>query len=258
MRNEILRGRQSEQYGKKHPSRTDGIQLKSFIPLRDLGLYRSQSAPPLERVSRHAPDGLPHDSKWISDLDDQTGIPKGLKASMEFLSGLSLDKIRVHYNSLQPVQLGTRAFTEGNHIYVSPGEERCLPHELGHAIQQMQGRAKPTSSGEIKMNADRALEREAHQMGKLALELSNYPMPVLLFVRDFTRSAQYYKEMSRPDQLNTAPKDVIQKYTIESGEFENRASQAAKDLKVVRDNLARNAKCAIDRYDNDPYTSRLD
>jgi len=96
-------------------------------------------------------------------------MPDALKAGVESLSGYSLDNVRVHYNSSKPAQLQALAYTQGTDIHVAPREEEHLPHEAWHAVQQMQGRVKPTLQMKgIQINADQGLEREADVMGKKA------------------------------------------------------------------------------------------
>lgn len=73
-----------------------------------------------------------------------TGIPTQMKLDFERRSGLPFDDVRVHYNSEKPAQLGALAYTRGTQIHVGPGQERHLPHELGHVIQQKLGVARPT------------------------------------------------------------------------------------------------------------------
>jgi Domain of unknown function (DUF4157) len=75
---------------------------------------------------------------------NRTGLPDRLKAGVENLSGLSLDRVTVHYDSDKPAQLQARAYAQGNEIHVAPGEEKHLPHEAWHVVQQTQGRVKPT------------------------------------------------------------------------------------------------------------------
>jgi hypothetical protein len=100
---------------------------------------------------------------------NRTGLPDGLKAGIESLSGLSLDHVDVHYNSSEPAKLGALAYTRGGDIYVAPGEERQLPHEAWHAVQQADGRVKSsrTEVG-IPVNDDAVFEREADAMGEQA------------------------------------------------------------------------------------------
>lgn len=99
---------------------------------------------------------------------NRTGIPMQMKQNCEKLSGLSFDDVRVHYHSEKPLQLAALAYTKGNDVYLGPGQEKYLGHELGHVIQQKQGRVKPT--GMLKMQAindDRRLEAEADRIGQV-------------------------------------------------------------------------------------------
>jgi hypothetical protein len=97
------------------------------------------------------------------------GLPKRLKAGAEALSGLALDDVEVHYNSAKPAALNALAYTQGSDIHVAPGQEHHLPHELWHAVQQKQGRVKPTLQRKgIGINDDEGLEREADAMGARA------------------------------------------------------------------------------------------
>lgn len=100
-----------------------------------------------------------------------TGLPDGLKAGIEALSGMSLDSVKVHYNSSRPARLNARAFAAGREIHVAPGQERHLPHEAWHVVQQAEGRVAPTiqKKGEVPINDDGGLEQEADLMGKKAL-----------------------------------------------------------------------------------------
>lgn len=96
-----------------------------------------------------------------------TGIPDKMKAQFENLSGFSFDDVRVHYNSDKPVQLQALAYTQGNQVYVGSGQERHLPHELGHVVQQKQGRVYPTSAiGSVQINDNPKLEEEADNFGE--------------------------------------------------------------------------------------------
>ena len=107
---------------------------------------------------------------------NQTGLPNNLKAGIENLSGLSMDDVKVHYNSSKPAQLNALAYTQGTDIHVAPGQERHLPHECWHVVQQKQGRVKPTMQKKgklnMKINNDVELEKEADAMGKKALKIS--------------------------------------------------------------------------------------
>lgn len=93
---------------------------------------------------------------------NRTGIPDSLLQRAEVKSGLSFEDVRVHYNSPMPAEVGALAYTQGNHIYVAPGQERYLPHELGHVVQQKEGRVVSTGQQNgFNINDDQMLEREA-------------------------------------------------------------------------------------------------
>lgn len=72
------------------------------------------------------------------------GIPTQMKLDFERRSGLSFDDVQEHYNSDKPARLGALAYTQGSQVYMGRGQERYLPHELGHVIQQKQGLVHPT------------------------------------------------------------------------------------------------------------------
>ena len=57
---------------------------------------------------------------------NNTGLPDQLKSGIESLSGLSMDEVRVHYNSAQPAQLNALAYAQGSDIHLAPGQERHL------------------------------------------------------------------------------------------------------------------------------------
>jgi len=102
---------------------------------------------------------------------NQTGLPDNLKSGMEDLSGMRLDHVRVHYNSSKPAAVQAHAYAQGSEIHLGPGQEKHLPHELGHVVQQAQGRVKPTTNvNGVAVNDSEGLEREATSMGKSALQ----------------------------------------------------------------------------------------
>jgi hypothetical protein len=110
-------------------------------------------------------------SSLVQRQRNDTGLPDELKSGIETLSGVSLDAVRVHYDSAQPAQLNALAYAQGSDIHVGPGQEGHLPHEAWHVVQQAQGRVRPTTQLQdgVSINDDEALEREADAMGDKAL-----------------------------------------------------------------------------------------
>jgi len=103
---------------------------------------------------------------------NKTGLPDSLKSGIEQLSGHAMDDVRVHYNSSKPAQLNAHAFAQGNQIHLGTGQEKHLPHEAWHVVQQKQTRVRPTMQmkGDTAINDHPALEREADEMGAKAIQ----------------------------------------------------------------------------------------
>jgi len=125
-------------------------QLQAF----DKGLNKTTNSPRTEPIQRN-----------------NTGIPDHLKSGMENVSGMSLDQVKVHYNSSKPASVQAHAYAQGNQVHMASGQEKHLPHELGHVVQQAQGRVKPTTQiNGANINDDKKLEKEADMLGKKALQ----------------------------------------------------------------------------------------
>ncbi|WP_294962456.1 DUF4157 domain-containing protein [uncultured Flavobacterium sp.] len=110
----------------------------------------------------------------IQKKENSTGLPDNLKSGIENLSGYSMDDVKVHYNSDKPAQLQAHAYAQGTDIHIASGQEKHLPHEAWHVVQQKQGRVQPTlqMKGNVNVNDDTGLENEADVMGQNALNLS--------------------------------------------------------------------------------------
>jgi hypothetical protein len=113
----------------------------------------------------------------IQRQENKTGLPDQLKTGMESISGLSLSDVKVHRNSDKPAQLQAHAYAQGTDIHLGPGQEKHLPHELGHVVQQKEGRVKPTVQlkGNVNVNDDAGLEKEADVLGAKAMQLKAMP-----------------------------------------------------------------------------------
>ncbi|WP_427873991.1 eCIS core domain-containing protein [Flavobacterium sp. MMS24-S5] len=125
------------------------------------------------------------DNRPVSVLQkkvNNTGLPDNLKSGIENLSGHSMDDVKVHYNSDKPAQLNAHAYAQGSDIHLASGQEKHLPHEAWHVVQQKQGRVKPTiqMKGKVNVNDDKGLEKEADVMGAKALQRKQMPSPFLL------------------------------------------------------------------------------
>jgi|GEM_PF-5717327 len=103
---------------------------------------------------------------------NRTGLPDQLKSGIENLSGHSMDDVKVHYHSNKPAQVNAHAYAQGTDIHLAAGQDKHLPHEAWHVVQQKQGRVQPTMqlSGKVAVNDDQGLETEADVMGTKALQ----------------------------------------------------------------------------------------
>ncbi|RZN84044.1 MAG: DUF4157 domain-containing protein [Winogradskyella sp.] len=116
------------------------------------------------------------DNRTVTQKKNNTGLPNNLKNGIENLSGIDMSDTKVHYNSSKPAQLNAHAYAQGTDIHLASGQEKHLPHEAWHVVQQKQGRVKPTMQmkGKVNINDDEGLEKEADVMGTKALQSGRY------------------------------------------------------------------------------------
>jgi Domain of unknown function (DUF4157) len=133
---------------------------KSAIQKRATGIGYAVAQQPTESIE--ASPGI-----------DGSGLPDSLRSGIENLSGVALDNVKVYYNSAKPAQVQAHAYAQGSEIHLAPGQERHLPHETWHVVQQKQGRVRPTlqMKGEVDINDDAGLEAEADLMGARTLQM---------------------------------------------------------------------------------------
>ena len=160
-------------------------QLRSFQDMADNSSRRNPTVQ-LQTMADYSPrtnqtiqlesmseNNSAEQSQPTQTQENNTGLPDNLKSGMESLSGMSLGDVKVHRNSDKPAQLQAHAYAQGSDIHLAPGQEQHLPHELGHVVQQKQGRVKPTKQmkGKVAVNDDAGLESEATVMGAKALSI---------------------------------------------------------------------------------------
>jgi hypothetical protein len=122
---------------------------------------------PLQGKIIQRAEGSVEDAARASSGDSD--LPAQLRAGIEGLSGQSMAGVKVHRNSDAPAQVGAHAFAQGREIHLAPGQDKHLPHEAWHVVQQAQGRVRPTTQvNGAAVNDNPALEAEADQMGAKA------------------------------------------------------------------------------------------
>ena len=152
----------------------EGFQMKTAQLQSDEeeDTLQGKFEPTVQRVEDDA-EGVQMKSDTVcQQKPNNTGLPDNLKAGVESLSGFSMDDVKVHYNSSQPATVQALAYTQGTDIHVAPGQERHLPHEAWHVVQQLAGRVEPTTEvGGMPVNDNIDLEHEADVMGARANSL---------------------------------------------------------------------------------------
>lgn len=125
--------------------------------------------------------------KYLSS-PHSSALPPRLRRGMEKLTGLNLANVRVHYNSPKPALVQAHAYAQGRDIYLSPGQEKHLPHELGHIAQQALGMVQPTTEvNGVAVNDDPKLEQQATDWGEMAVNLGRTDMAGQTIRQEFVR-----------------------------------------------------------------------
>lgn len=146
-------------------------QLKSFQGIAQNSLRVEKNAQFQAAVNQN----IAGQQQLIQKKQNKTGLPDNLKSGIEHLSNIALDDVQVHRNSNKPAQLRAHAFTQGTDIHLSPGQEKHLPHEAWHVVQQKQQRVKPPLQlkRSVPVNDEQNLENEADSMGAKALQANS-------------------------------------------------------------------------------------
>lgn len=158
--------------GQKPPIQAKQRPVNKSTPApRTIDPLKVVSNPELETHEHKMADTYGMDAP-VQQKPNNTGLPDHLKAGIENLSGYSMDDVKVHYNSDKPAHLQAHAYAQGTNIHIASGQEKHLPHEAWHVVQQKQGRVQPTMQmkGGVNVNDDGGLEKEADVMGAKALQ----------------------------------------------------------------------------------------
>jgi hypothetical protein len=153
----------------------------------------------------------------IQKKENNIGLPDNLKSGIENLSGYSMDDVKVHYNSDKPAQLQAHAYAQGTDIHLASGQEKHLPHEAWHVVQQKQGRVKPTTQlkGKVAINDDTGLEKEADVMGAKALSLGNNTTTLQAYKLGFKTNTTTVQLERKYDETLTSEKVILMEWLVD-------------------------------------------
>ena len=165
---------------------------------------------------------------------NKTGLPDNLKSGIENLSGYSMDDVRVHYNSDKPAQLQAHAYAQGTDIHIASGQEKYLPHEAWHVVQQKQGRVKPTMQmkGNLNINDDAGLEKEEDVMGDQSMQRKNNYSKTIVQQKKSGNTAQLIskKPSARIFQLAKKGLPPGTKVKITKGNYRDQIGEIQREL----------------------------
>ncbi|WP_235298134.1 eCIS core domain-containing protein [Portibacter marinus] len=161
--------------------KTDLILDQSMSPDQLDEAQNTLAPPPFQLKSTFRKNAGETQTPEVSYGYSEGGLPTQLKQGIEGLSGMNMGDVDVHYNSDKPKDLGANAYAQGTEIHIGPGQEKHLPHEAWHVVQQKQGRVKANMdrSNSIPINDDHALEKEADVKGAQALQMKNVAKSVM-------------------------------------------------------------------------------
>ncbi len=93
-------------------------------------------------------------------------LPEDIQKGAEDLSGQDLSDVRVHYNAAEPARIDAHAYAKGKDIYIAPDQEKHLPHEAWHVVQQKQRGIEEVQAKKKKKKEPSPSESEADSVSK--------------------------------------------------------------------------------------------
>lgn len=245
--------------------RRAGLAPRSLTPRDVRQLQRAVGNRAVGQLLARTARPRPSESK-----ENATGLPDGLKAGVEHFSGTSLDDVKVHYNSSLPARHEALAYTQGADIYIGPGQEKHLPHEAWHVVQQSQGRVSPNKQmqSDAPVNDDQALEKEADVIGARAAgvvsppggeavgeSLPSSPAPARPAVRQYMLQELQSEDLPTPaESVKRATGVVVSKQLLPGGKVQpaSKVKRPKKVSAVIDKNTVR-----TDARDDDGILSKV-
>lgn len=139
------------------------------------------------------------ETKYKPDTENGTALSSVEQANYENRFALPMDDVRVYHKSDLPSKFDAGAITYGTDIYIAPGQEELLSHEMTHVAQQKLGQVKPTDiENQLPISRESSLENNADD-GLLSNVKGNGTYPVV----------QCCKEIDESKQPVTVPKEFL-------------------------------------------------
>lgn len=172
-------------------------------------------------------------------------LEKAMQARMERQFGLSLADVRVHRDSEEPAKFDAGAYTYGSDIFIGPGQEDTLEHELTHVAQQKLGQVRPTGQEYgMPINRDPALEHGA-DLGTVSPMAGGAAGPVV-------QCNPPKKGKGNPGEKSSAARPATQPRAAAAVAAETTASASTEDLLarifLCRDEKVKAGKSSDERF----------
>lgn len=102
-------------------------------------------------------------------------LPGFLRSQLEGSFGQDLSDVRIHVDD-RAERIGTNAVTQGTHIHLPAAKytpasavgRQLIAHEVAHVVQQRLGKVRRPRAGEVPINTEAGLEKEADVLGTKA------------------------------------------------------------------------------------------
>jgi len=205
--------------------------------------------------------GYEGEEKRNDSIGTKTVMPDDVKGKMENSFGTDFSNVNIHQNSNRAENMGALAYTQGNDIAFASGQyqpdttagQKLLGHELGHVVQQRQGRVRPDAEQHkgMNINSDTFLEKEADLMGEKAAQGKQNNLGINSSKSNIVKSTQLKnniiqklgvddvtqemvgKKFELVDSYNSIPKGTIITITNWNGINKNATGKWSKKDKTV-------------------------
>ena len=181
---------------------------------RKLPAERSAQTAP-EAVGLTTPAGVSNQA-MLSMLESQreqmtarpasggTPLRDAMRSRFERQFGFPLDDVRIHRDSDKPAKFDAGAYTYGTDIFIGPGQEELLNHEMTHVAQQKMGQVRLTGIEHgVAVNRSPALEHNA-DTGVVTQTMGTAARPVVQcgYYDDFIDWLSWSEKIKQGDNLD--------------------------------------------------------
>ena len=157
-----------------------------------------------------------------------TPLADAMKAKFEQQFGLPMDDVRVHRKSDEPAKFDAGAYTYGTDIFIGPGQEDTLEHEMTHVAQQKLGQVRPTGMEHgMAVNRSPALEHSA-DMGTVPQMAGGATGPVVQCSEAGRTQEKIDEELRKMQQAELTAAEPAAAVVVEAAAAEPAAAAAVE------------------------------